>query len=536
MKTIKYISLFVLIVLLHGCTKDLTSLNENPAGYSELDPAYQFTAVQAGMSGDREDVWRYDLLLASPMVQHLGGAWGIQAGGMYQVFDLTYWASHWEKTYPRELKNIEDVVYKTADDPEQVNIHAAARILRVMIYAKMTDLYGDIPYSEAIKGYTAGILLPKYDKQEDIYVDFFKELDEAVAQLNVDKGPFDGDLFYNGNVAQWKKLGNSLRLRLGFRLTKVDEQEARKQVEVALNGGVLESNADIAMTKHMNLSYRENEYRGNGRSQVFKNEAISSGFKLTTTLVDYMHDRQDPRLKIYGGTYLGDGIVGVSQSIQDITDYIEPIGVRPGAMGWDYWEDYGSIVDGDGISRWVGHSFKFVQPSIYVSALDAPFFHLTYAEVEFLKAEAALRGWGGLSHANAVGHFHHGIEASCAMMAHYPGAPAIDTDKIEALKASYSPFPSDFADAMDAVHGQMWVNFFLNGAEAYANYRRTGYPSVIIPYEGTASNPSETGGIIPQRFFYPQSELIQNATNVEEAISRMGGKDDWLKPVRWDKQ
>lgn len=534
MKTIKYISLLVLAVLLHGCTKDLTSLNENPAGYNELDPAYQFTTVQTGMSGDREDVWRYDLLLASPMIQHLGGAWGIQAGGMYQVFDLNYWASHWEKTYPRELKNIEDVVYKTAEDPDQVNIHAAARILRVMIYAKMTDLYGDIPYSEAVKGFTDGILLPKYDKQEDIYADFFKELDQAVAQLDVNKGAFGGDLFYNGNVEQWKKLGNSLRLRLGFRLTKVNEAEARKQVEAALTGGVLESNADIAMTKHMNISYRENEYRGNGRSQVFKNENLSSGFKLTKTLVDYMYERNDPRLKVYGGTYLGDAIVGSSPLIQDITDYIEPIGVIPGAMGWQFWSDYGSIQDDEGNSYWVGHSFKFVQPSIYVSALDAPFFHFTYAEVELLKAEAALRGWGGLS--DVAGHFNKGVEASCAMMAHYPGAPAINPEQVAALQASYQPFPTSREEAMDAIHGQMWVNFFLNGVEAYSNYRRTGYPSVIIPFESAEWYTSETGGIMPKRFFYPQSELIQNPSNVQDAISRMGGKDDWLKSVWWDVQ
>src|SRR5690606_14827105 len=132
-----------------------------------------------------------------------------------------YWASHWQTVYPRDLKNIQDVVDRTAGNPDQVNIHAAARILRVMIFARLTDLYGDIPYSEAIKGYTEGKLLPKYDKQSDIYADFFKELQESVAQFDASKGSFGGDLFYKGNVDQWKKLGNSLRLRLGFRLTKV---------------------------------------------------------------------------------------------------------------------------------------------------------------------------------------------------------------------------------------------------------------------------------------------------------------------------
>src|SRR5690606_17921141 len=125
-------------VFFQACTKDLTSLNEDPSGYPDLDPAYQFTLVQTAMSGDREDSWRYDLLLTSPMIQHLGGAWGIQAGGMYQVFDRNYWASHWQTVYPRDLKNIQDVVDRTAGNPDQVNIHAAARILRVMIFARLT--------------------------------------------------------------------------------------------------------------------------------------------------------------------------------------------------------------------------------------------------------------------------------------------------------------------------------------------------------------------------------------------------------------
>lgn len=534
MKTNKYTFLWGFLLLLTACTKDLQSLNENPAGYPDLDPSYQFTTVQTAMSGDREDVWRYDLLITSPMIQHLGGAWGIQAGGMYQVFERNYWASHWEATYPRELKNVEDIIDKTKDTPEQSNIHAAARILRVMIFAKLTDLYGDIPYSEAIKGYTDKVFLPKYDKQEDIYTDLFKELEEAVNQLDPNKGSFKGDIFYTGDPSKWKKLGNSLRLRLGFRLSKVNSNEARKQVEAALTGGVMSSNDDIAMTKHMPISYSPDELRGNGRSQVFKMENISSGFKLTKTLVDYMSARKDPRLKVYGGTYLGDGIIGVSNNIVDITEFIDPVGVIPGAMGWQFWEDYGSITTDKGESLYVGHSFKFVQPSIYVSALDAPFFHFTYAEVELLKAEAAIRGWGGL--ANPAEHFMKGIEASCHMMTLYPGAPPITTDKINQLKKFYQPFPTDFESQMDAIHGQLWVNFFLNGVEAYSNYRRTGYPSEIIPFKEAEWYVSETNGVMPKRFFYPQSEFIQNPTSLNEAISRLGGKDDWLKPVWWDKQ
>lgn len=541
MNILKYLPLIAFVFAFQSCTKDLQSLNNNPAGFAELDPSYQFTKVQAGLAGDREDVWRYDLLVASPMVQHLAGAWGVQAGGMYQIMEKAYWTGHWEATYPRELKNIQDIVDKTNNIPEQANINAAARILRVFIFAKLTDLYGDIPYSEAIKGFTEGKFLPKYDKQEDIYMDFFKELEEAVAAFDETAGPFSGDIFFNGNIAQWKKFGNSLRLRLGFRIVNVNPSESKKQVEAAIAGGVMTSNADIAMTKHMALSYSDGELRGNGRSQVFKLDVVSTNFRLVNTLVDFMSSRKDPRLNIYSRTYYGVGIIGVSRDIQDITHLIEPLGMKPGGLPWVEAVSYGVLKDSndepiinpqDGAPYNVDFMTSLRQPSEYVSALDAPSFHFTYAEVELLKAEAALRGWAGLSDPQT--HFNKGLEASCEMMSLYPGAPAISTAAINELKSSYSPFPTNFEAAMDAIHGQMWVNFFLNGVEAYSNYRRTGYPSQLVPFTSLAWYTSETNGVMPKRFFYPTAEFIQNPTSYQEAIDRLGGKDDWLKPVWWD--
>ncbi|MDR2285422.1 MAG: SusD/RagB family nutrient-binding outer membrane lipoprotein [Sphingobacterium sp.] len=533
MKRVTYFSMIALALALGSCTKDLTSLNDNPAGFSTLEPGYQFTKVQAGLAGDRTEVWRTNLLLTSPMIQHLGGAWGIQAGGQYNIFERIYWETLWNTVYPRDLKNIQDVVDKTKSDPEQVNMHAAAKVMRVFIYAKMTDLYGDIPYSEAIKGYTEGKLMAKYDKQEDIYMDFFKELDEANALFDLSKAKIKGDIFYDGDVAKWKRFTNSLRLRLGMRVSNVNPTESKKQVEAALMAGVMTSNDDIAMTKHMSINYADGELRGNGASQVFKGGDNSNGFKLVTTLVDYMKNRKDPRLPIYGGTYLGDGVIGVSSTVIDITKIFRPIGIRPGSMGWSDWNPGITDPDANGVEHVVSNTFAYVQPSVYVSALNAPSFHLTYAEVEFLKAEAALRGWGGL--ANPVNFFDKGIEASCAMMSLYPNAPSIAAANVDELKNAYKPFPTSFEGAMDAIHGQMWVNFFLNGPEAYSNYRRTGYPSVVVPSKPPANYTTSTNGVIPKRFIYPMNQVLQNKEQLQIALDRMGGKDDWLSPVWWDK-
>lgn len=533
MKALQYtICILSTFIGLQSCTKKFETLNTNPVGIEDINPAYQLTKIQTGLSGDREDVWKYDLGIASPLVQHLGGAWWTRHGGMYQILEKNHWYSHWETVYARELTNIQDIINKTSGDANLVNMNATSRILRVYIFSRLTDMYGDIPYFDAVKGYPNRIYRPKYDKQEDIYQDFFKELKESVEQLDENQKKIEGDLFYSGDVAKWKRFASSLHLRLGFRLTKVNLSEAKKQVEHALASGVMGSNQDICMMKHMNISYRDDELRGNGRSQVFKNEPISGGFRLVKTLVDYMKNAQDPRLHIYGGTYLGDGIIGMSSNITDISKFIEPLGVVPGAVAWSQWADYGNITDDKGNSIFVGHNLKFLQPSIYVSALDAPFFHLTYAEVEFLKAEAAARGWAGLS--NAENHFMKGIQASCEMMGFYPDAPSISQQEIDLLKNSFTPFPTAFEEQMEHIHSQMWVNFFLNGAEAYANYRRTGYPN-LVPFTAVDSYTSGTGGVMPRRFFYPESEAIQNKQNLEEALTRIGGRNDWLKRVWWDK-
>lgn len=513
-----------------ACTKNFEEINKNKAGYNELDAQYQLTKVQADMSGDREDVWRYDLGIASPLIQHLGGSWWTQHGGMYQVIEKSHWFSHWETTYPRELKNLQDIIDKTKGDPNLVNMNGAARILRILIFSKLTDMYGDIPYSEAIKGFTERKYLPKYDKQEDIYKDFFKELDEAVTQMQDNGAPVGGDLLFDGNVGKWKKFGNSLRLRLGFRLTKRDLAEAKKQVEAAISKGVMTELNDIAMLRHEPFSYTAGENRGNGRSQVFKAEPRSSGFRIVRTLIDTMVVAHDPRLYIYGGTYYGDGVIG-SNDVLDISGYMPAIGTVPGAMAWNLWSDYG-VVNGPNGPITVGQNDKFMQPSKYVSALNAPFFHLTPAEVEFLLAEAALRGWGGVT--GAEGHFRKGLQLACEAMKFYPGAPVIDQTRIDAFKDHFTPFPGNFDEAMKTIHTQMWVNFFLNGTEAYANWRRTGYP--LLNRFTSVEWYSAGAPAIPRRFYYPESEIIQNPKNYQEAIDRLGGADDWLKPVWWDKQ
>ncbi len=518
----------LLLLVLGACTDNFEDINTNPQAFNSIDPGVQLTKIQLDLSGNREEIWRYELGICSPMVQYFAGSWWCQHGGQYNVIEKGHWFTLWEEMYPREIKNLVDIIERTEGVEKYNNTHAAARILKVYIFSKLTDLYGDIPYFDAAKGSTDGIFQPRYDKQEDIYADFFVELDEAVKALDASKGSISGDIMYGGDVEKWKRFGNSLRMRLGFRLEKVNPAEAEKQVRAAIAGGLMQSNDDMCKVKHLDFDYVKGENRGNGRAQVFHASNDSEGYRLTNTLVDHLKVTNDPRLFIYGGTYLS--VIGREYG-QDVTEYLQ-LGITHGAMWWNEWEDYGDLLDEEGnYIAYVDHTHKHMMPSKYVANFEAPFFHMTYAEVELLLAEAAVRNWGA---SDAPTHYSNGIKASMAHCAMYPGAPLIADDVVEDYIAA-NPLPAASPDNLKAIHDQMWVNLFMDGVESYSSYRRSGYPE-LVPFESVEWYSSGTGGVIPRRFFYPEFEAINNPESYQEAIDRMGGKDDWLTRVWWDKE
>ncbi len=156
----------------------------------------------------------------------------------------------WELNYPNEILNIADAVNRSKDDPKKQNLHNICRIMKVYVFARLTDLYGDIPYSEASAGYSKGIVHPKYDKQADIYDDFFKELTEASSALDPSKDQVAQDQFYKGDIAAWKKFANSLHLRLAMRLVKRDEEKAKAEAQKAFARGVFSRNEDVCKMTH----------------------------------------------------------------------------------------------------------------------------------------------------------------------------------------------------------------------------------------------------------------------------------------------
>ena len=510
MKTLqmKYLLLPAFVLLLFGtnaCDQGFQELNTDPTSATQLNPGVQFTDVQLRAAEDRYESWRGNLIYCETMIQHLSSTITAWAGDRYTL-NYAYDAAFWDAMYPNAVKQIQDVINTVKDNPDQVNMYAEARIMRVFIFHRITDLYGDIPYSEAGKGYITGNVKPKYDSQESIYKDMIKELNESISALDASKKTFGKqDIIYGGDVTKWKKFANSLKLRLGMRLTKVDPALAQKTVEEAANSGVMTSNDDIAYIRQANGPAGIDKY---GVGQVFNDFGIGGhGFRMSDNFVDLLVDRDnnfnniDPRAKIFAAVYDDQGNL-VSDDPHDFKGF--PNGLTS--------EEIGQL-----------DTYSYAQPNRdYMVRYDSPNLFLTYAEVEFNLAEAAQRGWNVSG--TAQSHYEAGIRAAMKQMTLY-GAPEISDS---AINDYISKAPA--AD-MQQINVQKYIALFLNGYEAYANWRRTGYPNLTpVDYPGNRTN-----GTIPRRLVYPLSEQSSNSANYEDALNRQG-PDEFTTRMWWDKK
>ena len=245
--------LLVTAVILSACTKNFDSINTNPASYSQtnFDPNYLLTTAQLTYTGSTDfsyETWRANLIYSSTMMQGLSSVVGYWAGDKY-LLNEAYTAAYWQVAYPEQVKPIVDLVQFTKDKPERKNLYQIARIMKALILQRITDLYGDIPYFGAGQGYYTNNFFPVYDKQELIYADLLKEVDEAVNALDESADIPEGDVFYNGNIGKWKRFGNTLLLRMAMRLTKADAATAQSYV-AKVQGKTMAGNADNAFVIH----------------------------------------------------------------------------------------------------------------------------------------------------------------------------------------------------------------------------------------------------------------------------------------------
>lgn len=502
---IKYIIAILAVFTVVGCTENFDELEKDPVALS-ANPGGQLTFTQLCMSGDGYYQHRTNLIYAGGFVQHYAGSWAVTHYGNKFNNSEEYAVALWRNVYAHEMKSVVDILDVTGKDASALNMNAVAKIMKVMIAQRLTDIYGDVPYSEAGLAFSKGIVTPKYDKQQDIYASFFAELDEAYNQLNVGKDLIKGDLFYKGDVSKWKKLANTIRLRAAMRISEVNPAEAEKQAKAAMQNGVFESNADNCIMKHLDFPFSDDparlDYRGNGLSYGFIGN--EQGDHFSSILIDYLKNNGDPRLTMIATPKTSSSIVP-GAALQPGETLYE--GVKPGVFRWE-------LPGGS-------NSASGIQP--YLKLRTTPFLHVSYSESQLLLAEAAHRGWVSGS---AADYYKKGVEAGIKQLVIYGAAPASQAT----IDAYVNAKPLIAGQEKEQIGTQIWITYLFNSIEGYSNWRRTGYPH-LVPITNSDSG---TGGVVPTRLYYPNDEMQKNETNYLDAVSRLNGKNDWFGKVWWD--
>lgn len=505
---IYYISA-VLILAVSGCQKDFGDLNKNPNSLGTPTPAFLFSKSQLSIMSN--SYYLTAVLNLGGFIQHYSTYKEVSGVGDKYFANDFYQAPYFTDGYPTAVNEIQEVINAVKDNPADVNKLNIARIWRVYIYHRMTDLYGDVPYSDAAKGLSNLNFTPKYDTQESIYKDMLKELDEAATGLDASKASYGGsDFIYNGDIPKWKKFAYSLMLRLGLRLTKKDIGLSESWVKKAIAGGVILKKEDNAVMKYSdgpqdinrNPTARESRSRDFSANSFGKNNI--EGGKLSATFINYLKNNNDPRLSVYSVVWVGTN-QDASPAIQK--GFPNGIGVAPSAT------ELGTYSEPN-------------QNTVF--RLDAPLLVLGNAETNLYLAEAALRGWTGSSTASQF--YTDGVTGSFDNAAMYGSNYAISGDRINQYLTAH-PFLSggSFAQQMEQIHTQIWAALYIDEYEVFANWRRTGYP-VLTPvnYPGNV-----TGGTIPRRLIYPNVEGASNTKNYQDAIARQGANTLTTR-VWWD--
>lgn len=402
--------------------------------------------------------------------------------------------------------------------------NAVAKIWEVPIFERMTDFFGPIIFSQFGNGQTS----VSYDSQESVYKSFFSILDSAVTvlQQNTSAKPFgNSDLVYSGNVGRWIAFANSLRLRLAMRIVYADATLAQQEAEKAVAAGTIADNTGNALlsTTANNLDYLTQWTYINPFCMSATDQSILEGF-------------QDPRLTAFwaqGGGRTG-GNMGYNGLRNGLTSAQRTSAIRSGAAG-------NSFV----AKQWLPLADGGSNPYVPV---------MTAAEVCFLKAEGALRGWnmGG----TAESFYNQGITYSMEYWSPSTSPAAINayiasTNTPSAVPdgivaASFNTPPesnitvayesgASFETQLEQIITQKWIDLFLSPWEAWAERRRTGYPRgyAII----SSLNPSIPVTSIIRRMVYPPSEYSNNSTAVNAAVSGLlNGPDNTMTRVWWDQK
>lgn len=399
----------------------------------------------------------------------------------YTITSDIYGNSSWQIFYIESLADYQRI-YKLGKESGNPNYQAAAVILRSWVFSLLTDIYGDIPYKEALMG-LEGTLSPKYDSQKDVYAGLVAELKAAndMIVLNDASKAIAGDILFNNDMNKWKKFANSLSLRILNRMLGKADAPIDVKAEIGRILGdpakypVIASNAENIQLNYIDATNNNNPINQNRKSR--------DDHRVSATIVNKLKAMNDARLAVYadkpsaGGDYLG-----------------VPNGL--------------SAADANALGL-----AKTSKVGAYFVAATAPGVIMSYAELMFIKAEFAYKGITAAG--DVATNYTAGINASFAQYKLTADAAYLAANALKTGTAGYTQ-----------IMEQKWIALFGQGLEAWAEFRRTGIPALSPAVINT------NGGVIPTRLPYPGTEESLNFANFSDALTKQGGKND-MKTKLW---
>jgi hypothetical protein len=487
-----------LLVASTGCigNDNITNINNNPNSPTVAPPGPVFTRA-ANLATSRWLGYTYDQYSTEVLTQHLAEVQYPDVDA-YRRLDPSSTGGIFNAAYSSELEDMQQVIRagKASNNAFQ---WAPAMVLREWSYGYLTDSWGDVPYSQATAGdSTATILSPAYDSQQSIYADFFTQLGTATAAMASADSRLStlgaADPIYQGNALKWQKFSNSLRARYAMRVVNVDPTLANAQLTAAFNapGGVFTSNADAARLVWPGDGTYNNPF-----------DMSRDDRRVSNRLIDPLVASSDPRLSIYA-----------QPTAADPTKYVG----LPNALLQAQLGAYVSTTSRQGRAFFTGNT---PYGNFGTAGIARPSYLMTYAELAFIKAEAAERGMGGLNAGQAAGFYQDGIRASMEQW----GVPAAS---ITAYLANAANAYQGGVAGLKQIGVQKWIALYGDGGQAWFEWRRTCQPSTVKP------GPEAIQATVPRRFRYSPNEYLVNNDNVTAAIARQGA-DEFTTRTWWDK-
>lgn len=522
MKNILYKTCLLLAVTFFvvSCNKDdLINLNKNENAVTEMDPAFLLTTSILRIGGEYENT-RANMLYAATMIQHTASTAGYFSGDKY-FYNAQYSGAYMERHFTDVIRLLSNIIEQTKADPTRANLNAMATITRAFDMHRMTDMHGDLPYSQAGYGLQSeDNWFPTYESQKAVYTAIIADVKAARDKLSASGGNVGAqDVIYGGDIAKWKKFANALLMRAALRMQKVDEATGKAVFAEAFASGTFASNAEHATIKYLNGPQGHNR---NGLSDGYWNTyKYSRDCKVSKTFIDWMKANNDPRLMIVSGG------IGNPESAPSTwtTTVAAQKGLPNGYTGETLLTVLTDAEKATFTTAGVG-TRMFSMLNLKYMDWEDPYYLISYAETQLMASEAVLRGW---ITGNAETFFNNGVAGAINAWTQFDPSFARTAAEVNTYIAGRGFAAATTANKYRLIGEEYWAATYLNDIESWSNWRRTGFPALT-----PTNNPNAAEGpAIPRRLRYWENEAGSNPANYGSAVTRMGG-DKFATKVWWD--